>query len=195
MYCTVATDQFNYSANSQSDQTSTAATVCSPVRRSVGPTARRSRPAPAPAAARRGAATWQAAGTVLGPDNSLERREGWPRPSWDRAISRVRGSLREQRGEGCLALCELHVPCVAGSPRPAGHVLTWQGCTLLKHSAGRFWVGTATVRSEKVFLSGPSRSACARAPPGRADHARWAAGTLLYKHTYNSFSGVVAPAR
>ena len=131
----------------------------------------------------------------MGPDNSLERREGWPRPSWDRAISRVRGSLREQRGEGCLALCELHVPCAAGSPRPAGHVLTWQGCTLLKHSAGRFWVGTATVRSEKVFLSGPSRSACARAPPGRADHARWAAGTLLYKHTYNSFSGVVAPAR
>ena len=100
----------------------------------------------------------------MDPGNSLERREGWPRPSWDRAISRVRGSLREQRGEGCLALCELHVPCVAGSPRPAGHVLTWQGCTLLKHSAGRFWVGTATVRSEKVFLSGPSRSACARAP-------------------------------
>ena len=70
----------------------------------------------------------------MDPDISLERREGWRRPCWGRAISRVRGSLREQRGEGCLALCELHVPCAAGSPRPAGHLLTWQRCTLLRHS-------------------------------------------------------------
>ena len=72
---------------------------------------------------------WQAVGAVLGPDISLARREGWPRPSWVRVISAVRRSLREQRGEGCLALCELHVPCVAGRPPPAGHLLTWQRCT------------------------------------------------------------------
>ena len=43
---------------------------------------------------------------VSSPGNSLERQEGWPRPSWIRAISRVRGSLREQRGEGCEKLEE-----------------------------------------------------------------------------------------
>ena len=155
MHCTTATTllSYRYLANSQPHQTSTAATVCSPVRRSVGPPAWRSRPAPAPAAARRGAATWQAAVAFLDPDISLERREGWRRPCWGRAISRVRGSLREQRGEGCLALCELHVPCAAGSPRPAGHLLTWQGCTLLRHSTGRFEVGTATVHLEKQTFS------------------------------------------
>ena len=141
------------------------------MRRSVGPTARRSRPAPAPAAARRGAATWQAAVAVLDPDISLERREGWRRPCWGRAISRVRGSLREQRGEGCLALCELHVPCAAGSPRPAGHVLTWQRCTLLTHSTRPTARRHTMVHLENRFPSGPSCAASLQAARARADHA------------------------
>ena len=98
--------------------------ISRPIRRhafqSVGSAAGRSSPARAALAARRRAATWHAAGAVSDPNNSLERQEGWRRPCWGRAISRVRGSLREQRGEGCLELCELHVSCVAGRRPPAG---------------------------------------------------------------------------
>ena len=40
------------------------------------------------------------------------------------------------------------------------------------------WVGTATVRSKRGFLSGPSRSAVARAPARVPGHARRYARTL-----------------
>ena len=146
----------SHPANSQAQQVSTAAAVQSTVRESVGSAAGRSSPARAALAARRRAATWHAAGAVSDPNNSLERQEGWRRPCWGRAISRVRGSLREQRGEGCLALCELHVPCAAGSPRPAGHLLTWQRCTLLTHSTRP----TARPRGRVLTMHGGSRDPC-----------------------------------
>ena len=146
--------------------------------RSVCRAPRRSGPVPAAPEARRRAATWQAKRAVLDPDSSLARREGWPRPSWVRVISAVRGSLREQRGGSCLTLCELHVPCVAGSPRPAGHLLTWQRCTLLTHSTRPTARRHTMVRSENRFLSAPSFAASLQAARARADHARWAACTL-----------------
>ena len=115
---------------------------------------------------------WQAVGAVLGPDISLARREGWPRPSWVRVISAVRRSLREQRGEGCLTLCELHVPCAAGSPRPAGHLLTWQRCTLLTHSTRPTARRHTMVWLENRFPTTPSCAASLQAARARADHAR-----------------------
>ena len=89
-----------------------------------------------------------------------------------------------------LISCELHVPCAAGSPQPAGHLLTWQGCTLLTHLTRPTARRHTMVRLEIRFLTGPSCAASLWGPRARADHARWAACTLLYKHTYNLFSSV-----
>ena len=184
MHCTEATALFSHPANSQAQQVSTAAAVQSTVRESVGSAAGRSSLARAALVARRRAATWHAVGAVSDPNNSLERQEGWRRPCWGRAISRVRGSLREQRGEGCLALCELHVPCAAGRPRPAGQLLAWQGCTLLTHSTRPTARPHTMVHLEIRFPSGPSCAASLQAPRARATHARWAAGPLQCKFTY-----------
>ena len=104
---------------------------------------------------------------VSSPGNSLERQEGWPRPSWIRAISRVRGSLREQRGEGCEKLEEPMLVRARSRKIKVRAPGTGQRCTQLTHLTGRSHLRTATVQLENRFLTGPSRSERATARRAR----------------------------